>query len=152
MYCRNDLVGKATMRILVALVVLGGFVFSACGDDGGGDGDVAAFCDAADRIEQAEPFDHVDDLDAFHAEIDEAEAALNDAQSNAPAEISDEVEAVVATSAAVYAALRELEDPSNEAEAEAALAGVDTAGSESFPEVEAYLVENCDNRSSEDSE
>ena len=128
---------------------------AACGDDGSSDGDVAAFCEASDRIETSDPFAFLDDRDAYEAAIDEMEAALADARSNAPSEISDEVEEAAQDMEEVLAALRGVEDPSDEAEVEAALSALDesaTAGVGSGSEIDVYPMENCDNRSSGDSE
>ena len=134
------------MRNLVALVAFGALLAAGCGDDGG-NGDVAAFCDAADRIEQAEPFDHVDDRDAFDAELDEMEEALADARSNAPSDIRDTVEEVAAGMEEVLAALRGIDDPSDEAEVEATFValGDSATGVTSGSDLDVYLAENCDN-------
>jgi hypothetical protein len=139
------------MRTLVALVILSGLVASGCGDDDGSDGDPAAFCDAADLLEQTEPFDFIDDRAAYDAALDEMEAAMADARANAPSEISEQVEAVSQDTEEVIAALRGIEDPSDEAEVEAALSALDdtaVAGVGSGSDLDAYLVENCDNRPS----
>ena len=133
---------------LVSLVILAGLVASSCGDDGGSDGDLAAFCDAADRIEESDPFAFLDDRDAYEAAIDEMEAAVADAQSNAPSEISDEVDQGVQDMEQVIAALRGIDDPSDEAEVEAALSALDdgaVTGVTGGSDLDAYLVENCDN-------
>jgi hypothetical protein len=139
------------MRKLVALVILGGLMASGCGDDGSSDGDIAALCEASDRIETSDPFAFLDDRDAYEAAIDEMEAALADIRSNAPSEISDEVEEGAQDMEEVLAALRGVEDPSDEAEVEAALSALDdtaVAGVGSGSDLDAYLVENCDNRPS----
>jgi hypothetical protein len=137
----------AHMRKLVALVVLGVLVASGCGDDDSSDGDLTAFCDARDRVEQSDPFAFPDDRDAYEAEIDDMEAGVADARSNAPSEISDEVEALSQVMDETIAALRSLEDPSDEAEVEAALSALDN-NDPSDTDLDAYLVENCDDRSS----
>jgi hypothetical protein len=141
---------------LVAIVILGGLIASGCSDDddSDGDGDLAAFCDAADEIEQTDPFAFTDDRDAYEAELDEMEAALADIRANAPAEISEEVEAGAEDMEEVIAALRDIEDPSDEAEVEAAFAALDdtATGVTGGSDLDAYLVQNCDNRSQEDSE
>jgi hypothetical protein len=144
-----------TNRILAAFVILGALVASGCGDDGGSDGDLAAFCDAADRIEESDPFVFLDDRDGYEAAIDEMEAAMADAQSNAPTEISDEVKQAAQDMKMVIAALRGIDDPSDEAEVGAALSALDdtaAAGVTGGSDIDVYLVENCDNRSSGDSE
>ncbi|MDX2380587.1 MAG: hypothetical protein QNM02_12620 [Acidimicrobiia bacterium] len=144
-----------TNRILAATVILGALVASGCGDDGDSDGDIAAFCDAADRIEESDPFFFVDDRDGYEKAIDEMEAAMDDARSNAPTEISDEVQQAAQDMHSVIAALRGIDDPSDEAEVDAALSALDdtaaavvTGGSD----IDAYLATNCDNRSGGDSE
>lgn len=136
------------MRKLVASMILGAIVASGCGDDDGGDGDLAAFCDAADRIEESDPFAFPDDRDAYEAAIDEMEAAMTDAQSNAPSEISDDVEQAVQDMEQVIAALRGIDDPSDEAEVETALLALDdtaVTGVTGGTDLDAYLVENCEN-------
>jgi len=137
------------MRILIALVVLGTLMASGCGDDGDGDGDLAAFCGAANRIEGTEPLAHVDDRDVYDAEIDKMQAALTDARLNAPSEISDVVEEVARGMDEVIAALRGIQDPSDEAEVQAALSALgDTAeGVTSGSDLDAYLAANCDDGS-----
>lgn len=141
------------MRTLVAFVILGGLAASGCGDDGGSDGDIAAFCDAADLLEQTDPFFFLDDRDAYEAAIDEMEAAIADIRASASSEISEEVEAASQDMDEVIAALRGIEDPSDEAEVEAAFSAIGDAatGVTSGSDLDAYLVENCDNRSSGDS-
>jgi hypothetical protein len=137
-----------TNRILAATVILGALVASGCGDDGGSDGDLAAFCDAADRIEESDPFFFVDDRDGYEKAIDEMEAAMDDARSNAPTEISDEVEQAAQDMQAVIAALRGIDDPSDEAEVDAALSALDdtaAAGVTGGSDIDAYLATNCDN-------
>ena len=89
----------------------------------------------------------MDDRDAYEAAIDEMEAALADARSNAPSEIGDEVEEAAQGMEEVFAALRGIEDPSDEAEVEAALSALDdtaVTGVGSGSDLDAYLVENCD--------
>jgi hypothetical protein len=137
-----------TNRILAATVILGALFASGCGDDGGSDGDLAAFCDAADRIEESDPFFFVDDRDGYEKAIDEMEAAMDDARSNAPTEISDEVEQAAQDMQSVIAALREIDDPSDEAEVDAALSALDdtaAAGVTGGSDIDAYLATNCDN-------
>ena len=137
-----------TNRILAALVTLGALVASGCGDDGGSDGDLAAFCDAADRIEESDPFFFLDDRNGYEAALDEMEAAVSDAQSNAPAEISDEVDQAAQDMEAVIAALRGIDDPSDEAEVGAALSALDdtaVAGVTQGSDIDTYLALNCDN-------
>ena len=118
---------------------------TACGDDND-DGDLAAFCAAADRIEAAEPLAVADDRARYDAELDEMEAAMADARANAPAEISGEVEAAAGEMEAVIAALRALEDPTDDAEVEAALTALDdrATGVTGSSELDVYLVEHCD--------
>jgi hypothetical protein len=101
-----------------------------------------------------EPFDFIDDRAAYDAALDEMEAAMADARANAPSEISEQVEAVSQDTEEVIAALRGIEDPSDEAEVEAAFAALDDTaeGVTSGSDIDAYLVENCDNRSSGESE
>jgi len=137
-----------TNRILASLVTLGAIVASGCGDDGGSDGDLAAFCDAADRIEESDPFFFLDDRNGYEAALDEMEAAMSDAQSNAPAEISDEVDQAAEDMEAVIAALRGIDDPSDEAEVGAALSALDdtaVAGVTQGSDIDTYLALNCDN-------
>ena len=137
-----------TNRILASLVTLGAIVASGCGDDGGSDGDLAAFCDAADRIEESDPFFFLDDRGGYEAALDEMEAAVSDAQSNAPAEISDEVDQAAQDMEAVIAALRGIDDPSDEAEVGAALSALDdtaVAGVTQGSDIDTYLALNCDN-------
>ena len=135
-----------TNRILAATVILGAVVASACGGDGGSDGDLAAFCEAADRIEESDPFFFVDDRDGYEKAIDEMEAAIADAETSAPAEISDDVEQAAQDMAMVIAALRGIDDPSDEAEVEAALSALDdtAAGVTGGSEIDTYLATNCD--------
>jgi hypothetical protein len=143
------------VKKLATLLIVGGVLASGCGDDGSGDGDIAAFCDAIDRLEHSgDPFDHVDDRDAFVAAVDEQAAAMADARSNAPSEIRDAVEQAADEMEDVYAVLRGLEDPSDESEVEAAAAALDDGGTGDTGglDFDVYLVENCDNRSSGDSE
>ena len=74
------------MKKLATLLIVGGVLASGCGDDGSGDGDIAAFCDAVDRLEHSgDPWDHVDDRDAFVAAVDEQAAAMADARSSSSA-------------------------------------------------------------------
>lgn len=137
------------MRVAIVLVVLSGFVLSACGDDGDDEGDLAAFCDAADRIQQAEPFLVTDDLDAWTAAIDEMEAAVSDAVENAPSDISDEVDDRAQEMAEVIAVLRGIEDPTDDQEVDAAmepLAETGAVGVSQGSAIDVYLMENCDNR------
>jgi hypothetical protein len=145
------------VKKLATLLIVGGVLASGCGDDGSGDGDIAAFCDAIDRLEHSgDPFDHVDDRDAFVAALDEQAAAWADARSNAPSEIRDAVEQGADEMEEAFAVLRGLEDPSDEAEVAAAAAALDDGGTDasggSDIDFDVYLVENCDNRSSGDSE
>lgn len=135
-----------TNRILAASVILGALAASGCGDDGG-NGDLAAFCDAADRIEESDPFFFLDDRDGYDNAIDEMEAAMDDARSNAPKEISDEVEQAAEDMQSVIAALREIDDPSDEAEVDAALSALDdtaVAGVTEGSDIDTYLATNCD--------
>lgn len=137
-----------TNRILAAFAILGALGASGCGDGGGSDGDLAAFCEAADRIEKSDPFFFLDDRDGYEGAIDEMEAAMDDAQSNAPTEISDEVEQAAQDMESVIAALRGVDDPSDEAEVDAALAALDDTATEGVTdgsEIDTYLVSNCDN-------
>lgn len=133
-----------TNRFLAASAILGALVASGCGGDG--DGDLAAFCDAADRIEVSDPFDSLDDRDGYEAAIDEMESALDDAQSNAPTEIRDEVEQAAQDMEMVIAALRGIDDPADDAEVAAALSALDdTSGVTSGSAIDTYLESNCDN-------
>ena len=136
-----------TNRVLAVSVVLGALVASGCGDDGGSDGDLAAFCDAADRLERSDPFFFVDDRDGYERALDEMEAAMDDAESNAPSEISDAVEQAAQEMQSVIAALRAVDDPSDEAEVDAALSSLDdraAAGVTGGSDIDVYLATNCD--------
>ena len=134
-----------TKRVLPAFAILGALVGSGCGDDAGGD--LAAFCAAADRLEESDPFFFVEDRDGYEAAIDEMEAAFDDARSNAPPEISDEVEQAAQDMESVIAALRGIDDPSDEAEVDAALSALDdtaATGVTGGSDIDAYLASNCD--------
>ena len=142
-----------TSRTRAALLTAGVFVVVGCSDDGGGDGDLAAFCAAADRLEAADPFFFVEDRDRYEAAIDEMEAAFGDARANAPSDISDEVEQVAQDMESVIAALRGIDDPSDEAEVDATLSALDdsaAAGVTAGSEIDSYLVSNCDGRPAAD--
>jgi hypothetical protein len=142
-----EMIGSRSTNRVVAVAVVLLLAAAACGDDGSSDGDLTAFCEASDRLETSEPFDFLDDRDAYEAAINEMEAALADVRSNAPSEISDEVEEGAQGMEEVLAALRGIEDPSDEAEVEAALSALDdtaVTGVGSGSDLDAYLVENCD--------
>jgi len=143
-----------TNRVLAACAILGALVAAGCGDDEDSDGDLAAFCDAADRIEESDPFAFLGDRDGYEAAIDEMEAAMADARSNAPAEISDEVDQAAQDMEMVIVALRGIDDPSDQAEVDAALSALDdtASGVTGGSDIDAYLASNCDNGSSGDSE
>jgi hypothetical protein len=149
------MIGSRSTNRVVAVAVVLLFAAAACSDNENSDGDIAAFCEASDRIETSDPFAFLDDRDAYVAAIDEMEAALTEIRSNAPSEIRDEVEEGAEDMEEVLAALRGIEDPSDEAEVEEALSALDdsaVAGVGSGSDLDAYLVENCDHRSKEGSE
>ena len=129
------------MRRVLALMIVGGFVLVACGDDDGG-GDVAAFCDAVERVTNSDIFEGEDDPDAFQAAISDMREAMNDARANAPSEISDDVEVVVSQTEQFLDALSEIEDPADEAQVEAAFAVLDE---EQGPteELDAFILAEC---------
>jgi hypothetical protein len=79
---------------------------------------------------------------------------MADARSNAPSEIRDAVEQAADEMEDAIAALRGVEDPSDEAEVAAAFAALDDGGTgvTGGSDIDVYLIENCDNRSSGDSE
>jgi hypothetical protein len=143
------MIGSQSTHRVVAVTVVLLLAAAACGDDESSDVDIAAFCEASDRIETSDPFAFLDDRDAYDAAIQEMEAALTDIRSNAPSEIRDEVEKGAQDMEEVLAALRGIEDPSDESEVAAALSALDdsaVAGVSSGSALDAYLVENCDNR------
>ena len=133
------------MQRLLAAAILGGLALVACGDDDGG-GDLAAFCDAVDRIEASgDPFEVADDPVAFQAEISSFRDALDDARANAPSEISDEVDEIASQVDRAYEALSEIEDPTDDAQVEAALAPFDDDDEDEdlSDEVDAFILDEC---------
>ena len=66
---------------MVALVAVGGLTLAGCGDDGGGDGDVQAYCDLSAELNETEAVPTDEQLDALLA--------------SAPGEIRDDGQVVV---------------------------------------------------------
>ena len=83
--------------MMVALVALGGLTLTACGDDGGGGGDVQAYCDLTNEVNAGaeEPTDEQLDalLDAAPGEIKDAGQTLVDflRSDGDPSDLSQEV-------------------------------------------------------------
>ena len=107
-----------TARSATALLMIATAALAGCGDDA--DDDAAAFCDAIERSEEANPFgvtpsgDREPDLDLYLAGLEGMSAAYEDALAVVPGEIEDDFETYASWAIDRYDTALAIEEPTGQ--------------------------------------
>lgn len=117
-------------RVGIAVVLAAALAIAACGDDSGGSGDAARFCELTDEVDALADPASPDDVPAWLSDLQEL---FNEAAAVAPAEIRDDLRLTV--------------DAVNEVEPEQIIAGETLTTTPEMVEADdrvmAWTAENC---------